>query len=234
MNAKLILVRHGQSIYNQKNLFTGWSDVPLTPQGIEEARNVGKILKAHNLYPDICFTSWLKRAIHTTNIALAELGWEHIDQLRSYRLNERHYGVWQGKNKDEVKREYGEEMFLAVRRGYATRPPLLDPNDPRVPWREKKYSLLPRDTLPLGESLKDTKERVVPYFESAIAPYLQKSKNVFVSAHGNSLRALVMYLEKLSPQEIQNFEIPTGEIRVYVFDENLQLNEKIQLDNKTL
>ncbi len=216
--SKLILVRHGQSIYNQKNLFTGWTDVPLTPQGIEEAQNVGKILKAHDLSPDICFTSWLKRAIHTANIALAELGWEHIDQLRSYRLNERHYGAWQGKNKDEVKKEYGEEMFLAVRRGYATRPPLLDPNDPRVPWRERKFQDFSHDILPLGESLQDTKKRVLPYFETAIIPELQKGKTVLISAHGNSLRALVMHLEDISKEEIPKLEIPTGEVRVYEFD----------------
>ena len=226
MNAKLILVRHGQSIYNQKNLFTGWTDVPLTPKGIEEAQTVGRILKAHDLYPDICFTSWLKRAIHTANIALAELGWEHIDQLRSYRLNERHYGAWQGKNKDEVKREYGEEMFLAVRRGYATRPPLLDPNDPRVPWREKKFHFFSHDILPLGESLKDTKERVVPYFESTITPLLQKGKTVLVSAHGNSLRALVMHLENISVEDIPKLEIPTGEVRVYRFDNTMRILSK--------
>ncbi len=226
MHAKLILVRHGQSIYNKKNLFTGWTDVPLTPKGIEEAQNVGKILKAHDLYPDICFTSWLKRAIHTANIALAELGWEHIDHLRSYYLNERHYGAWQGKNKDEVKKEFGEEMFLAVRRGYATRPPLLDPSDPRVPWREKKFQNIPHNSLPLGESLKDTKERVVPYFDSTIVPILKNGKNVLISAHGNSLRALVMYLENISPEEITKLEIPTGEVRVYDFNETMQLQKR--------
>ena len=226
MQSRLILVRHGQSIYNQKNLFTGWTDVPLTPQGIEEAQNVGKILKAHDLYPDICFTSWLKRAIHTANIALAELGWEHIDHHRSYRLNERHYGAWQGMNKDEVKNKYGEEMFLAVRRGYDTRPPLLEPDDPRVPWRERKFHSFPRDTLPLGESLKDTKERVVPYYESSIIPELQKGKTILISAHGNSLRALVMYLEQIPPEEIPKLEIPTGEVRVYEFDTAMQLLSK--------
>lgn len=226
MNAKLILVRHGQSIYNQKNLFTGWTDVPLTPQGIEEAQSVGKILKAHDLYPDICFTSWLKRAIHTANIALAELGWEHIDQLRSYRLNERHYGAWQGKNKDEVKKEYGEEMFLAVRRGYATRPPLLSTDDPRVPWRERKFHSFSHDILPLGESLKDTKERVLPYYETTITQELQKKKTVLISAHGNSLRALVMHLENISAEDIPKLEIPTGEVRIYAFDETMKLLSK--------
>ncbi len=226
MQSTLILVRHGQSIYNQKNLFTGWTDVPLTPKGIEEAQNVGKILKAHDLYPDICFTSWLKRAIHTANIALAELGWEHIDQLRSYRLNERHYGAWQGKNKDEVKKEYGEEMFLAVRRGYATRPPLLKPEDPRVPWMERKFQSFHHNILPLGESLEDTKKRVLPYFDSAVVPQLQKGRTVLISAHGNSLRALVMHLEDISEKEIPKLEIPTGEVRVYEFDTTMQMTAK--------
>jgi len=165
----------------------------------------------------------IKRAIQTANIALATLQWEHIDQLRSWHLNERHYGAWQGKNKDEVKKEYGEELFLAVRRGYATRPPLLDPNDPRVPWMEKKYQPFPHNSLPLGESLKDTKERVLPYFKTKIIPELQKGKSVLVCAHGNSLRALVMYLEDISKEEIPKLEIPTGEVRVYTFDDAMQI-----------
>ncbi len=168
---RLILVRHGESLYNQQNLFTGWSDIDLTQQGEQEAREVGILLKKHDIYPDICFTSWLKRAIHTAQIALKELDWEHIDLLHSYKLNERHYGAWQGKNKEQIREEVGTENFLAVRRGYDVRPPSLLENDTRVAWREKKYSDIAHDLLPLGESLQDTKKRVLAYYEA----YIKKS-----------------------------------------------------------
>jgi len=223
---KLILVRHGQSVYNLENRFTGWSDVDLSEQGIKEAKEVGKILKKHKIYPDICFTSWLKRAIHTAQIALNELEWEQIDVKRSYKLNERHYGAWQQRDKDEVRKEVGDEHFLAVRRGYDVAPPPLDANDARAASHEKKYANFNSKDLPLCESLKDTKERVVEYFESSLKEELQKQKNVFVSAHGNSLRALVMHLEQISKEEVVNLEIPTGEIIVYFFDEDIKITKK--------
>lgn len=224
--ARLILVRHGQSVYNLQNRFTGWTDVSLSEQGREEAKRVGRVLKKEKIYPDICFTSWLKRAIHTANLALEELEWEHIDILRSYKLNERHYGDWQGKNKEFVKKEYGQEQFLAVRRGYDVAPPPLSEDDERVVWREKKYENISKNELPLSESLEMTKKRVVSYYEEMILPQLQEGKTIFISAHGNSLRALVMYLEKMSKEDIVRFEIPTGEIVVYNFDKNLTIMKK--------
>jgi 2,3-bisphosphoglycerate-dependent phosphoglycerate mutase len=224
--ARLILVRHGQSVYNLQNRFTGWTDVELSQQGQTEARQAGTLLKEHHIYPDICFTSWLKRAIHTAQLALSELEWEQIDVKRSYKLNERHYGAWQGKDKDAVKREEGEEQFLAVRRGYDVPPPPLDENDERVVWREKKYANIPHSLLPLSESLKDTRKRVIEYFQEEIVAELQKKKTVLISAHGNSLRALVMYLEKMSKEDVVKLEIPTGEIIVYNFDEALQIEKK--------
>ena len=156
--ARLVLVRHGQSVYNQKNIFTGWTDVDLSEQGRDEAKKAGLLLKKNNIYPDICFTSWLNRAIHTAQILLKELEWEHIDMLKSYKLNERHYGDWQGRDKDEVKKEYGEEQFLAVRRGYDVAPPPLDVNDKRCVWHDAKYANIDKKFLPLHESLKDTKK----------------------------------------------------------------------------
>ncbi len=224
--ARLVLVRHGQSIYNQKNIFTGWTDVDLSQQGIDEAKKAGLLLKKNNIYPDICFTSWLNRAIHTAQILLKELEWEHIDSLRSYKLNERHYGDWQGRDKDEVKKEYGEEKFLAVRRGYNVAPPPLKPNDVRCVSNDKKYVNIDKKLLPLHESLKDTKKRVLQYYKEQIVLQLQEKKTVLISAHGNSLRALVMELEQISETDIVFFEIPTGEIIVYTFDCDMKIIEK--------
>ncbi|SFV66692.1 Phosphoglycerate mutase [hydrothermal vent metagenome] len=224
--AKLILMRHGESVYNQKNLFTGWTDVELSERGVQEAKAAGTLLKKNGIYPDICFTSWLKRAIHTAQLALRELEWEHIDTIRSYKLNERHYGAWQGKDKTKVLQEYGKDQFLAVRRGYDVPPPPLDENDMRVVWKDKKYAAIAHELLPLHESLKDTKVRVMEYYEHVISKELQKEKTVLVSAHGNSLRALVMYLEKMSKEDVVNLEIPTGEIIIYTFDRSLKVCKK--------
>lgn len=224
--AKLILVRHGQSIYNQKNLFTGWSDINLSEQGIQEAKNAGKLLLKHHIYPDICFTSWLNRSIYTAQLLLKELAWEHIDSLRSYKLNERHYGDWQGRNKDELKKEYGEEKFLLLRRGYNMSPPPLHVDDKRCASNERKYKNIDAKLLPLSESLKDTQKRVLQYYEKYIIPQLQKQKTVLISAHGNSLRALVMELEQISEKDIVSFEISTGEIIVYTFNTDMIINEK--------
>ena len=224
--SKLILMRHGESIYNQKNLFTGWTDVALSQKGVQEAKKAGKMLKKNGIYPDICFTSWLKRAIHTAQIALHELEWEHINTIRSYKLNERHYGAWQGEDKTKVLQEYGKEQFFAVRRGYDVPPPPLHADDRRVAWQEKKYAKFSHDLLPLHESLKDTKVRVMDYFETVLVKELQKEKTVLISAHGNSLRSLVMHLEKLSEKEVVNLEIPTGEIRVYTFDKIFKIQNR--------
>ncbi len=230
--SKLILVRHGQSVYNQKNIFTGWTDVDLSLQGEKEAKEVGALLRKNGLYPNICFTSWLKRAIHTTNILLKELEWEHIDIYKSWKLNERHYGAWQGKNKDKIKREVGEKIFLSIRRGYDTPPPPLEIDDKKSPVFEKKYQDINPKILPKSESLKDTKKRTVNYYYEKIVPFLTQNKTVLVSAHGNSLRSLVMEIEKMSKQDIIKFEILTGEIIVYDFDDALKMINKTTLRNK--
>lgn len=224
--ARLVLMRHGESIYNQKNLFTGWTDVELSKKGVIEAKEAGELLKKNHIYPDICFTSWLKRAIHTAQIALHELEWEQIDAIRSYKLNERHYGAWQGQDKEKVKQEEGEEQFLAVRRGYDVPPPPLSVDDKRVVWKDAKYADTEHALLPLSESLQDTKKRVMEYYEAVLSKELQSGKTILVSAHGNSLRALVMHLEKMSKEDVVKLEIPTGEIIVYSFDKFLHVSKK--------
>ena len=226
MYATLILLRHGQSVYNQENIFTGWTDVDLSEQGRKEAKRAAEELKKLQLYPDICFTSWLKRAIHTEQIVLAEIEWEHIDCIRSWKLNERHYGAWQQRNKDDVKREVGDEAFLSIRRGYDTPPPPLDDEDPRAARFDPKYKDIDPALLPQHESLKDTHERVKGYYTQVLLPELAKGKTVLVSAHGNSLRALVMEIEGLSSEAIVKVEIPTGVPMVYRYDRTLKHIEK--------
>jgi 2,3-bisphosphoglycerate-dependent phosphoglycerate mutase len=225
MYATLILLRHGQSIYNQEDLFTGWTDVELSAQGIEEAKAAALLLEKQGLYPDLCFTSWLKRAIHTADIVLRTMEWEQIDCIKHWKLNERHYGDWQQQNKDALKDEVGEDAFLAVRRGYDTPPPPLKAGDPRMPAKEAKYHDIDPALLPYSESLKDTRRRTLNYYYDRIAPELAKGKTLLVSAHGNSLRSLVMGIEALSPEEIVKVEIPTGEPIIYRFDETLRLLE---------
>ena len=227
--SKLILVRHGQSVYNQKNIFTGWTDVELSEKGKKEAKEAGELLKENLLFPDICFTSWLKRAIHTTQIILSALEWEHIDVFKSWKLNERHYGAWQGKNKERVKKEVGEEVFLSIRRGYDTPPPPLEVNDKRAALFEKKYKDIDPKLLPRSESLKDTKKRTVNYYFEKIVPFLTQNKTVLVSAHGNSLRSLVMQIENINKKDIVKYEIPTGEIIVYDFNDIMKLTDKTVL-----
>ncbi len=228
--SRLILLRHGESLYNQQGVFTGWTDVELSPKGREEAEDAGKRLLAHGLYPDICFTSWLKRSIHTAQIALAAMEWEHIDLHRSWRLNERHYGAWQGQKKEMVKAEVGEAHFLAVRRGYDTPPPPLDDEAYERLRQERKYHALDPSLLPRSESLKDTHHRVIPYWKSHIIPELKRGRTVLLSAHGNSLRALLMELDRLTPEEIVKTEIPTGVPICYTFDETLQVARKVYLE----
>lgn len=230
--SKLILIRHGQSVYNQRNIFTGWTDVELSEKGKKEAKEAGELLRENLLYPDICFTSWLKRAIHTTQIVLNTLEWEHIDVCKSWKLNERHYGAWQGKNKDEIKKEVGEEVFLSIRRGYDTPPPPLESDDKRSALFDKKYKDIDPKILPRSESLKDTKKRTVNYYFEKIIPYLTQNKTVLVSAHGNSLRSLVMQIENIDKKDIVKYEIPTGEIIVYDFDDIMQLTDKTILRKK--
>ncbi len=226
MKGRLILLRHGQSLYNKENLFTGWTDVDLSEQGRQEAGKAGKILLSHNIYPDICFTSWLKRAIYTAELALKEMNWEHINTLRSWKLNERHYGAWQQQNKDTVKKEVGDKLFFDVRRGYDSAPPYLQDGDARILDNDLKYKNVDVKLLPRGESLKDTKRRTIEYFFEKIVSELAKDKTVLVSAHGNSLRALVMYLENIDTKDVSSLEISTGIPIVYDFDENMKVVSK--------
>jgi len=227
MKAKLILLRHGQSEYNKAHLFTGWTDVELSDQGRAEAQKAGAFLAKQGLYPDICFTSWLKRAIHTAQIVLKEMGWEHIDCLKSWKLNERHYGAWQQRNKDEVRKEVGDTQFLQIRRGYDTPPPPLGENDPRAAKFDPKYTDLDTRLLPRHESLRDTHARVKPYYREVLLPELEKGKTVLVSAHGNSLRAMLMEIESIDAKEIMEVEVPTGIPLIYHYDKSLKSIEKV-------
>lgn len=229
-NAKLILLRHGESLYNKENLFTGWTDIDLSGKGKEEAKRAGEILVKHALYPDICFTSWLQRSIHTAQLLLSVMHWEHIDAVRNWKLNERHYGAWQKQNKDKVKAEVGEKKFMAIRRGYAAPPPPLSEEDYLLLQKDPKYRRLDPHLLPHSESLEETAKRTLSYFHEVIVPQLNKGKTVLVSAHGNSLRALLMEIEKLSANEIVNVNIPTGQPILYHFDETLRMVKKAYLE----
>jgi len=226
---KLILVRHGKSLWNVENIFTGWTDIDLAPQGVEEAKRAGELLKKNDVAIDICFSSFLKRAIRTNWIVLETADMMNIDCLYNWRLNERHYGAWQGRNKDEVKKEVGEEMFLKIRRGYETPPPILTSDDKRHPKFDVKYKKLDPSLLPVSESLKDTRKRVVEYFFECIAPQLVKGKTVLLTAHGNSLRALMAQIENVPAAEVSNIEVPTGVPYIYEFDDNLNLGKHFQL-----
>lgn len=219
-NANLILVRHGQSDWNQKNLFTGWVDVALTEQGRAEAVRAGELLLEHNLQPRILFTSRLRRAIDTANLALsaADLGW--IDVERSWRLNERHYGALQGLNKAEVLEQYGEEQFMTWRRSFDTPPPVLDDSSEFSQANDPRYADLDDDILPRTEALKQVIDRMLPYWEGMILPeIIEGEKTVIVVAHGNSLRALVKHLEGISDEDIAALNIPTGIPLVYRINE---------------
>ncbi len=227
---KLILVRHGKSIWNVNNIFTGWTDVDLAPEGIEEAKQAGELLKKNNITVDICFSSFLKRAIRTNWIILDTVDMMNIDCHYSWQLNERHYGAWQGRNKDEVKKEVGEEIFWKIRRGYVTPPPSLTLDDKRHPKYDLKYKDVDVALLPLAESLKNTRKRTVHYFFESIAPQLVDNRTVLVTAHGNSLRALMAQIEDIPPEEIPKIEVPTGIPYMYEFDDNLNLREHYQLD----
>lgn len=218
---KLILVRHGESTWNMENRFTGWTDVDLSEKGIEEARKAGQLLKKSNIRFQISYTSVLRRAIATQFYLASEADLLWIPNTQSWRLNERHYGALQGLNKAETAAKYGEEQVKIWRRSFDVAPPLLDEKDPRHPKFEEKYNQLDPAVLPLGESLKQTIHRVLPFWEDAIVPFLIEGKTVLVTAHGNSLRALVKHIEKISDEDIVNLEIPTGIPQIYELDENL-------------
>ena len=218
---KLVLIRHGESEWNKANLFTGWTDVDLSEKGINEAKDGGKLLKEEGYTFDIAFTSVLKRAIRTLNLALDEMDLMWIPVVKSWRLNERHYGALQGLNKAETAEKYGDEQVLIWRRSYDVPPPALKEDDERYPGNEPKYSNLDKRTLPFNECLKDTVERFLPYWHDQIAPAIKEGKKVLVAAHGNSLRALVKFLDNISDEEIVKLNIPTGIPLVYELDENL-------------
>ncbi len=225
---KLVLLRHGQSVWNKENKFTGWTDVELSEKGIEEAKEAGKTLKQNDITFDIAFTSVLKRAVDTLNYALEEMNL-NIPIKYSYKLNERHYGALQGLNKDETRKKYGDEQVHIWRRSADVRPPALEINDPRFPGNDEKYKDIPKEELPTTENLLDTIKRVVEYYNEEIKPELKQGKNVIISAHGNSLRALIKHLENISDEEIMNVEIPTGKPYVYELDEDLNITNKYYL-----
>jgi 2,3-bisphosphoglycerate-dependent phosphoglycerate mutase len=222
MMMKLVLLRHGESIWNKENRFTGWTDVDLSEQGLTEAKRAGQILQAGGFLFDVAFTSVLKRAIRTLWIALDEMDQMWIPIYNSWRLNERHYGALQGLNKAEMASKYGEAQVKLWRRSYDVRPPALTVDDPRFPGNDPRYKALdPRD-IPLTECLKDTVARFLPYWHETIAPAIRAGRRVLISAHGNSLRALVKYLDNISDEEIVGLNIPTGVPLVYELDADLK------------
>ena len=219
---RLALVRHGESLWNKENRFTGWIDVDLSQTGLLEARKAGDLLKRENFTFDLAFTSVLKRAIRTLWIILEEMDLMWIPVIKSWRLNERHYGGLQGLNKKEMAKIHGEEQVLIWRRSYDIRPPLLEETDPSHPANDPKYKGIAKDLLPRAECLKDTVERVVPYFLGVIAPSIREGKRILIVAHGNSIRALVKYLDNVTDKDIMEVNIPTGIPLIYELDTTLR------------
>ncbi|NIO08769.1 MAG: 2,3-diphosphoglycerate-dependent phosphoglycerate mutase, partial [Deltaproteobacteria bacterium] len=219
---KLVLLRHGESIWNKENRFTGWTDVDLSRRGIKEAQKAGQSLKEKGYTFDVAFTSVLKRAIRTLWLVLDEMDLMWIPVYRSWRLNERHYGALQGLNKAETAVKYGNKQVLIWRRSYDIRPPALEEKDERNPAKDPIYADLDRKDIPLTECLKDTVERFLPYWHEVLAPTVKSGKRVIISAHGNSLRALVKYLDHISDNDIVGLNIPTGIPLVYELDEELK------------
>jgi 2,3-bisphosphoglycerate-dependent phosphoglycerate mutase len=218
----LVLLRHGESTWNLENRFTGWTDVDLTPKGAKEAHEAGRLLREGGYTFDLCFTSVLKRAIRTLWIVLDEMDLMWLPEHRSWRLNERHYGALQGLNKAETAAKYGEKQVHVWRRSYADPPPLLTADDSRYPGHDRRYADVPREQLPLTESLKDTVARFLPYWHERIAPEVRAGRRVVIAAHGNSLRALVKYLDGVSEEEIVGLNIPTGIPLVYELEDDLR------------
>ncbi len=219
---KLVLLRHGQSLWNLENKFTGWTDVDLSDQGIKEAHQAGKLLKSEGYSIDAAYTSLLKRAIRTLWIILDEMDLMWIPVHRSWRLNERHYGALQGLDKQDTANKYGYEHVQIWRRSYDTLPPALAETDNRHPSCDRRYSHLQKEELPCAESLKDTLNRVLPYWNKTIVPKLMEGKEVLISAHGNSIRALVKHLDSISDEDIVGVNIPTGIPLVYELDDGLR------------
>ena len=229
---KLVLVRHGESEWNKLNLFTGWTDVDLSEKGHEEAKAAGRLLKAEGYDFDVCYTSYLKRAIHTLNHILDEMDRVWLPVIKTWKLNERHYGALQGLNKSETAEKYGEEKVKIWRRSFDVKPPELDVADERNPANQAIYASVDPAELPLTESLETTIERVVPYFEEVIKKDMKAGKRVIIAAHGNSLRALVKYFDNMSKEEILGVNIPTGVPLVYEFDDNFKVIRKYYLGDQ--
>ena len=219
---QLVLLRHGESDWNLQNRFTGWTDVDLSPKGEREARESGKLLREAGFVFDLAYTSVLKRAVRTLNFVLDDMDLAWIPVEKTWRLNERHYGALQGLNKEETAKKYGEAQVKTWRRSFATPPPPLDPADERSAHHDPRYASLPSGEVPSGESLKDTIARMMPCWDTRIAPSVREGKRVIVAAHGNSLRGLVMHLDGMSEAEILEFNIPTGVPLVYDLDSNLR------------
>jgi 2,3-bisphosphoglycerate-dependent phosphoglycerate mutase len=219
---KLVLIRHGESTWNLENRFTGWTDVDLTATGIEQAKNAGRLLKAEGYDFDLAYTSVLKRATRTLWHTLDEMDRTWLPVVHSWRLNERHYGALQGLNKADMAKQYGDEQVLVWRRSYDTPPPALDPSDPRSERGDRRYARLKPDEIPLTECLKDTVARVVPFWTESIGPAIQSGKRVVVAAHGNSIRALIKYLDGISDSDIVGLNIPNGIPLVYELDAQLR------------
>lgn len=218
----LVLLRHGQSVWNQENRFTGWHDVPLSEQGVEEARTAGRLLREEGLDFDVCYTSLLKRAIKTLWLSLEELDRMWLPVHRRWRLNERHYGALQGLDKAETAAKHGADQVKIWRRAYATAPPALSREDERWPGHDRRYADLDPDQLPLSECLKDTVDRFMPLWDDEIAPAVKSGQRVIIAAHGNSLRALVKLLDGISDEDIVELNIPTGIPLVYELDDDLE------------
>ena len=223
---KVVLIRHGESVWNKENLFTGWADVTLSEKGIEEAKSGGKELKKAGFTFDKAYTSTLTRAIKTLNLVLEEMGLLWIPVEKAWQLNERHYGALQGLNKSQTAEKYGEEQVKVWRRSYDTPPPALEKTDERFPGHDARYKSLTEKELPLTECLKDTVARVVPYWEKVILPDIKAGKKIIIAAHGNSLRALVKYLDNISDADITELNIPTGMPLVYELDDNFMAINK--------
>ena len=225
----LILVRHGQSLWNQEKRFTGWADIDLTSKGKSEAKNSGKLIKELNIEFDTCFTSQLKRATHTLNIILKILNKNNLKINKAWELNERHYGALTSLNKDETIKTYGIKQVKIWRRSFNIRPPAINASHPYI---SKIFSNVPKNKMPKGESLKDTFERVVPYYNQKIEPLLQSQKNILAVFHGNSIRALLKKIFNISREKIVEFEIPTGNPLLIIFNNNLKIKDFRYLDKK--
>ncbi len=229
---KLVLLRHGESTWNKEGKFTGWTDVDLTEKGIEEAKAAGNILKEKGFEFDIAFTSFQKRAIRTLWIVMDEMDQMWMPVERSWRLNERHYGALQGLSKKETAKREGDDMVHQWRRSYDVRPPALTEDDERYPGNQRMYQNIPKDELPLTECLKDTVERFLPYWHERVVPEIKKGSRIIIAAHGNSLRALVKYLDNVSDDEITKLNIPTGIPLIYELDESLKPIRHYYLGNE--